>query len=173
MPPRKQSALVSGDRARSSTTDRSETRDVNGSARAAALIGIGLMAAVDEIVFHQLLSWHHFYDRSTPAVGLLADGLLHSFELIAIVAGFFWYGDLRRRRALATVHAWAGFLLGAGGFQVADGILFHKVLRFHQIRYGVEILPYDLAWNLFGLVLVGLGIVAWRRARSPAYAHAR
>ena len=24
------------------------------------------MAAIDEIVFHQLLAWHHFYDRSTP-----------------------------------------------------------------------------------------------------------
>ena len=29
---------------------------------AAGMIGLGVMAAVDEIVFHQLLDWHHFYD---------------------------------------------------------------------------------------------------------------
>src|SRR5690606_39687547 len=34
------------------------------SMRATILIGIGVMAAVDEIVFHQLLGWHHFYDAS-------------------------------------------------------------------------------------------------------------
>ena len=39
------------------------------------LIGIGLMAAVDEIIFHKQLGWHHFYDGATPAMGLLSDGL--------------------------------------------------------------------------------------------------
>ena len=43
-----------------------------------ALIGVGLMAAIDEIVFHQLLSWHHFYDRSTSEVALMSDGILHA-----------------------------------------------------------------------------------------------
>lgn len=53
------------------------------------MVGVGIMAALDEIVFHQILSWHHFYGRSTPEVGLMADGLLHAGELILIVAGFF------------------------------------------------------------------------------------
>jgi len=56
---------------------------------ATILIGIGLMAAVDEIVFHQVLSWHHFYDRATPPIALLSDGLLHSAELMLLIAGFF------------------------------------------------------------------------------------
>src|SRR5688500_18633970 len=68
----------------------------------AALIGVALMAAVDEIVFHQLLGWHHFFDRSTPAIGLLSDGLLHTAELLALVAGFVMWADLRRRRALSA-----------------------------------------------------------------------
>ena len=45
------------------------------------ITGVGLMAAVDEIVFHQLLGWHHFYDRSTSEVGLMSDGFLHAAEL--------------------------------------------------------------------------------------------
>lgn len=142
---------------------RPETRDSLG---AAALIGIGLMAAVDEIVFHQLLAWHHFYDRSTPLVGLISDGLLHAAELIAIVAGFFLFSDLRRRRALVPLWAWAGFFFGAGGFQIFDGLVDHKLLRVHQIRYGVDLLPYDLAWNLAGLGLVLIGAALAVQARS-------
>src|SRR5690606_37189182 len=87
---------------------------------ATVLIGIGLMAAVDEIVFHQLLAWHHFYDRSTSGIALMSDGLLHSAELIVLVAGFFMFADLRYRNTLSRRHATAGILLGAGGFQVFD-----------------------------------------------------
>ena len=81
------------------------------------------MAAVDEIVFHQLLAWHHFYDRSTPRIGLLSDGLLHATELLLLVAGFFLLADLARRRELRKRSARAGFFLGAGGFQLFDGIV--------------------------------------------------
>ncbi|GAB3538088.1 DUF2243 domain-containing protein [Pontibacter brevis] len=135
----------------------------------AVIIGIGLMAAVDEIIFHQLLAWHHFYDRSTPAIGLLSDGLLHAFELLAIIGGFFLFADLRRRHALAPQWAWAGFFFGAGGFQLFDGIIDHKVLRVHQVLYGVDdLLIYDLAWNLTGVVLLLTGAWLAKRARSTA-----
>jgi uncharacterized membrane protein len=132
---------------------------------ACALIGAAVMAAVDEIVFHQILHWHHFVDRSTPAVGLVSDGLLHTAELLALVAGFVWYADLRRRGALASAHAWAGLFLGLGGFQLFDGIVDHKLLRLHQIRYGVELLPYDLAWNGAALTLLAVGALLAVRAR--------
>jgi uncharacterized membrane protein len=123
------------------------------------MIGVGLMAAVDEIVFHQLLAWHSFYDRSTPEVGLLSDGLLHAAELLVLVVGFFRYADLRRRGALARRSAWAGLFLGLGGFQLFDGLVDHKVLRVHQVRYGVDLLPYDLAWNGAAVLLLVVGTV--------------
>jgi uncharacterized membrane protein len=136
----------------------------------AALIGAAVMAAVDEIVFHQILGWHHFYDCSTADVGLLSDGLLHTAELLALVAGFFLYADLRRRQALAPAHARAGFVLGLGIFQLFDGIVDHKLLRLHQVRYGVDVTPYDWAWNLGGLILllVGAGLAAHAARRSKA-----
>ncbi|WP_328876962.1 DUF2243 domain-containing protein [Streptomyces sp. NBC_00299] len=138
-----------------------------------ALIGAAVMAAVDEIVFHQILGWHHFYDRSTTSVGLLSDGLLHSAELLALVAGFFLHADLRRRRALAPAHARAGFFLGLGVFQLFDGIVDHKLLRLHQIRYGVDVTPYDWAWNITALALLLVGMIlavraARRDGRGPA-----
>ncbi|MCI3927821.1 DUF2243 domain-containing protein [Streptomyces sp. AN091965] len=139
-----------------------------------ALIGVAVMAAVDEIVFHQLLHWHHFYDRSALGIGLLSDGLLHTAELLALVAGFVLYADLRRRRALAPAHAWAGFFLGLGAFQLFDGVIDHKLLRLHQIRYGHDVTPYDWAWNTAGaaLLLVGVALTvrAGRRTRNGSAA---
>lgn len=137
---------------------------------AAAMIGVGLMAGVDEIVFHQILGWHHFYDRSTSPVGLMSDGLLHAAELVLVVGGFFWFADLRRRRALAPRSALAGTFLGLGGFQLFDGVVNHKVLGLHEVRYGVELLPYDLAWNGAALVLLVIGVVLAIRSRAEAVA---
>lgn len=136
------------------------------SARAAAWLGIGVMAAVDEITFHQLLAWHHFYDRSTPAIGLFADGLLHAAELLALGTGFVLMMRLRATSELVREWAWAGFLWGAGGFQVLDGIIIHKLLRLHQIRYGVPIWPYDVTWILFGLLLLAAGFWMARLAKQ-------
>jgi uncharacterized membrane protein len=132
----------------------------------AFLIGVGMMAGVDEIIFHQVLAWHHFYDRATPKAGLVADGLLHSAELIAIVAGFFRLLDLRRTRSLSMPRAWAGFILGIGGFHLFDGIVDHKVLRLHQIRYVEDLLPYDVTWNAAGLIILLVGFYLLRRARE-------
>lgn len=141
--------------------------ETTGSFQVTILIGIGIMAAIDEIVFHQLLAWHHFYDRSTPAWALFSDGVLHAAELIAVVAGFFLLSDLKRRHKLATDWAWSGFFIGMGGFQLFDGIVDHKILRVHQIRYGVDNLwLYDLTWNGAGLLLILIGVVLGLRARS-------
>jgi len=133
---------------------------------ACAVIGAALAAAIDEIVFHQVLGWHHFLDRSTPAVGLLSDGLLHTAELLGLVAGFVRYADLRRRHAVAGAHARAGLFLGAGAFQLFDGVIDHKLLRVHEIRYGVDLLPYDLAWNAAALALLATGATLTARARA-------
>lgn len=140
--------------------------DLRRSMIATALLGVGVMAALDEIVFHQILAWHHFFDWGTPAFALFSDGLLHSAELILFVLGFFMFADLRARHALARTHAWAGFFLGLGGFQLFDGIIDHKVLRLHQVRYVDNLLPYDLAWNGFGILLLVIGLVLARRAKN-------
>jgi len=148
--------------------DEQPTRARRASLGAAALVGAGVMAAVDEIVFHQVLAWHHFYDRSTTTVGLLSDGLLHAAELLAVVAGFFLLLDLRRRGALDARAGWAGALLGAGAFQLFDGVVVHKVLGLHQVRYDVDLLPYDVAWNAAAAVLLVLGaVLAWRSRPVP------
>lgn len=127
-------------------------------------VGAGVMAGIDEIVFHQLLQWHHFFDHATPTVGIVSDGLLHAAELLAIVIGTFLLVDLAHSRRLAIHWAWAGFFFGLGGFQLFDGIVSHKILRIHQIRYGVDLFVYDLTWFLSALTLLLVGMWLYRRA---------
>ena len=123
------------------------------------LFGIGLMALVDEIIFHQLLQWHHFYDWDTPFIGIMSDGLLNAFGLFALVAGLFMFADLRRKQAISP-RQWASpVFIGLAGFQLFDGIINHKLLRIHQVRYNVDVLPYDLAWNIFGVILLIIGLL--------------
>ncbi|MFI1659160.1 DUF2243 domain-containing protein [Streptomyces sp. NPDC020472] len=50
-----------------------------------ALGGAAVIAALDNIVFHQVLGRHHFYDRSVPAVGLLSDGPLHPAAVLGLI----------------------------------------------------------------------------------------
>ena len=132
------------------------------------LVGIGIAAFVDEVIFHQLLQWHHFYDQSTAAAGLFSDGLFHAFGWFAVVAGLFLFADLRRRGILIPAR-WAGaVLLGTGAFQLYDGTVQHKLLNLHQIRYEVELLPYDLAWNAAAVLMLGAGIFLLVRTREAA-----
>ncbi|GAA4900899.1 putative membrane protein [Actinomycetospora succinea] len=126
---------------------------------AGVLIGVGVAAFLDETVFHQLLHWHHFYDGSTLEAGLVSDGIFHAGGWIAIVVGLFLFADLQRRRLTVPKRVWAGGLLGWGVFQVYDGLFQHKVLGLHQIRYEVDLLPYDLAWNISGALGIVLGVV--------------
>jgi uncharacterized membrane protein len=128
------------------------------------LVGVGTAAFVDETVFHQLLHWHHFYDKSTPAAGLVSDGLFHAFGFFAIVAGLVMVADLDRRRGLVGRALAGGALAGAGAFQLYDGTIQHKLLRLHQIRYVSDVRPYDWTWNVIAVVLIVAGVVLLRTA---------
>jgi uncharacterized membrane protein len=132
------------------------------------LFGLGLVAFIDEVIFHQLLHWHHFYDKSTTDIGLVSDGLFHAFSWFATIGSSFMFADLRRRNALWLTRWGGGILLGAGAFQLYDGTIQHKLMRLHQIRYHVDILPYDFIWNFIaiGMLLAGIILVTRKGHRS-------
>ena len=122
------------------------------------LFGIGLIAFVDETVFHQLLRWHHFYDKSTTDIGLISDGIFHAFSWFATIAGLFLFADLRRRNGLIFQRWLGGVLLGIGVFQLYDGIIQHKWMRIHQIRYVDNVIVYDIVWNVSALIILLIGL---------------
>jgi uncharacterized membrane protein len=136
------------------------------SAWAGVLAGIGVAAFVDETVFHQLLHWHHFYDRSTSDAGLVSDGLFHAFGWFAIVFGLVLVADLRRGDRLSGRALTGGALTGAGAFQLYDGTIQHKLLGLHQIRYDVALAPYDWTWNVLAVLLLAAGVWCLRTTRA-------
>ncbi|UCZ54941.1 DUF2243 domain-containing protein [Bacillus shivajii] len=135
------------------------------------LFGLGLIAFFDEVVFHQLLHWHHFYDRSTRSLGLISDGLFHAFSWFATIGGLFMFADLRRRQALWPTRWWGGVFFGAGAFQLYDGIVQHKVMRIHQIRYVDNVIIYDFIWNLSAIAILVIGIYFLLKTRREKLAN--
>lgn len=123
------------------------------------LTGVGLAMTLDEVVFHQLLAWHHLVQEHP----LSSDGVLHVLGTVALTWGAVLL-VLRRpwdpRRVVGAV------LAGAGGFNVFDGTVDHKLLRLHQVREGVpDTLPYDVAWIAGSLLVLLVGLVLLRRTR--------
>ena len=41
---------------------------------AAVILGLGLLGAIDGIVFHQLLQWHHMVDSPNIRLEIITDG---------------------------------------------------------------------------------------------------
>lgn len=138
------------------------------------LFGCGIAGSViDLFVFHLVLQWHHFYDLSTTTVALVADGLFHGATWLITVWGLFMFSDVRQQIRVPWAR-WAGAVLtGVGFFQLFDGIVFHKMLGIHQIRYGVDLFLYDLVWIVSAIILLVIGLVMLRRTRhAPLHAPA-
>jgi uncharacterized membrane protein len=132
------------------------------------LVGIGIAGTLDEVVLHQLLRWHHFYDRSTASVGLISDGLFHIFSTALLVIGVIQLVERRRTTPDPPRIALAGILLGAGGFNLYDGTIQHKLLGLHQVRAGApNNLPYDVAFLAIAAIVALTGALLLRRTRHP------
>lgn len=76
------------------------------------------------------------------------------------------FADLRRRRAWWAKQWLGGLLFGVGLFNLYDGLIQHKVLQLHQIRYDVNLLPYDLTWNILaGIIAIIGGVILYQTQR--------
>jgi uncharacterized membrane protein len=133
------------------------------------LFGVGVVGFIDETVFHQLLHWHHFYDKSTPEIGLVSDGFFHALSWFATIGSLFMFADLRRRKAQLLKMWWGGLLLGGGGFQLYDGTIQHKLMRLHQIRYVENVIVYDIVWNIIALLMIIVGIILIIHSKKELY----
>jgi uncharacterized membrane protein len=134
----------------------------------AILVGIGVAGSLDEIVLHQLLRWHHLYDRGSQAAGLIADGIFHLGSTAALAIGLVLLVRRWRNGRGPLRQSAAGILLGAGGFNLYDGIIQHKLLGLHQVRAGApNNLPYDMVFIGVATVVLVAGLLLLRTTGSP------
>ena len=146
----------------------------------ALLIGIGLAGTLDEVILHQLLHWHHFYDRAGLDAGLVSDGLFHLASTAALVIGVvgalidngrqIFSGGGRPERWIGHPRRfWGGVFVGLGGFNLYDATIQHKVLRLHQVRPAADDwVPYDLAFGGLAAAILAVGLVLLLGHRSAA-----
>jgi uncharacterized membrane protein len=152
--------------------DRSTLQPVRTSA---LLLGVGLGAFVDGILFHQLLQWHNMLSSRIPPTNMAAmrqnmfwDGLFHLFAWLVLVIGLalFWR-VAQRREPLPSTSAFVGLLvMGLGLFNLVEGIVNHLILGIHHVR---EVLN-PLGWDIGFLAAAGLLpiLLGWLLTRGQA-----
>ncbi len=138
------------------------------------LLGVALAGFIDGILFHQVLQWHHMVsnERSVATVaGLeantLGDGVFHLATLVVAVLGVaLLVADAIRGRLRGPRARWVGLLLiGAGGFNVVEGLVDHHILRLHHVREGSNELAYDLTFLAVSAVILVAGLALAQRPR--------
>nr|MDH3163485.1 DUF2243 domain-containing protein [Bacillus licheniformis] len=81
------------------------------------LFGVGIIAMIDGIIFHQLLQWHSVYMDTDRSHQIMSDGLFHLFSLVILFIGgiLLWNrGELgvtgRITHLLGSLFAWGGLV---------------------------------------------------------------
>jgi uncharacterized membrane protein len=146
------------------------------------LIGIGIAGFLDETIFHQLLQWHTFYWATDQHGRILSDGLFHLFSTLLLLWGLLrvWRGRAGWRATSGSIMI-AGILMGAGGFNLYDGIIQHAILHFHLVNEHVcplhithgnntlancpQDIPYEVVWDLVAFIILATGFLFWREQR--------
>ncbi|HEY9622338.1 MAG TPA: DUF2243 domain-containing protein [Crinalium sp.] len=139
---------------------------------AGIVLGIGQAGFFDGIVFHQLLQWHHMFSNvktDATVAGLelntIGDGLFHLFDWLMTLLGIGLLWRAVTRSAARSTSTFVGALLiGAGLFNVVEGIVDHHLLGIHHVRPGPQEWLYDLLFLVAGLVVA---IAGWQLVRSP------
>lgn len=134
---------------------------------AAVILGLGLLGAIDGIVFHQLLQWHHMVDSPNIRLEIITDGFFTAaFSALLIWGGIKIFKDARNSKLGSSWKLFiGGILIGGGIFNVVEGIVNHHILQVHRVRPLAENpLLYDLSFLAIGIVLLLIGLMMKRRA---------
>ncbi|MCK1360941.1 DUF2243 domain-containing protein [Bradyrhizobium sp. 199] len=136
---------------------------------AGILLGLGLGAFFDGIVFHQLLQWHHMLSGWYPLnsidnirLNTTWDGIFHSAAYVLLLTGLYgvWQRAHRRELRWSSWHCLGTMLLGWGIFNLVEGVINHEILRLHQVN---ETVPeghrvfWDIGFLLWGATMAVIG----------------
>ncbi|WP_079506072.1 DUF2243 domain-containing protein [Mesobacillus jeotgali] len=124
------------------------------------ILGFGFMGSMDGIIFHQLLQWHSVVMETTRPGQIVSDGIFHFGVTVALVAGgiLLWLAGRPTEVSKGISKLIANFLIGAGVFNLVEGIVNHHIVQIHRVKPGdPNAIMYDLAFLGLGLLLVITG----------------
>ncbi|WP_276353011.1 DUF2243 domain-containing protein [Cohnella caldifontis] len=130
----------------------------------ALFTGMGVVGMLDGIVFHQILQWHSVIMETDRTGQIQSDGWFHLF-----VTALSFTGALLLRDGAAGDRPrlfWGGILMGAGIFNLVEGIVDHHLLQIHYVRLVTDHFAYDVSYDLFAALLILAGWTICRRARA-------
>ena len=147
---------------------------------AGVVLGLGLGAFFDGIVFHQLLQWHHLLSGWYPLnsidnviLNTTWDGIFHSAAYVLVLAGLYLLWQRSRRTTLnwSAAQYLGAILLGWGIFNLVEGVIDHEIFGFHQVNETVSPqhrIFWDIAFLLWGLAMVAAGAAMARAGAQKA-----
>lgn len=141
---------------------------------AGVLLGMSFAAFFDGIVLHQILQWHHMLsgvESPKTVAGLEAntfwDGIfLAAASGLAITGIWMLWRSSRRGEVLRSQALTGALLIGAGGFNVVEGIIDHHLLQIHHVKSGINEPFWDFGFLLLSAILVVVGWLLLRSARQ-------
>jgi uncharacterized membrane protein len=132
---------------------------------AGLILGLGLLGAIDGIVFHQLLQWHHMILSDNIQLEIFTDGLFTAlFSAKLLWGGVKIFQDARKNQLGSSWRIFlGGIFIGGGAFNLVEGIIDHHILQVHRVKPLAENpLMYDLAFLAIGALLVVIGFMIKR-----------
>jgi uncharacterized membrane protein len=138
---------------------------------AAIFLGIGLAGLFDGVVLHKILQWHHMLssvrpptDAASIKLNELWDGIFLAGTYAVIVVGIVFLGLASQRgNILDSLKIFGGCLaIGAGSFNVIEGLIDHHILGIHHVKSGANELAWGLVFLAINAALVALGWIILR-----------
>ena len=138
-------------------------------------IGFGLGAIVDVVLFHLIFQTHHLlsgvydpYSLDGLRTNVMFDGLFTLGMLAVSGVGFalLWRLVNGTERRFSTTYLVGAIVVGAGAFNVVDGVVSHYVLDLHNVVHGTE--AWNPHWLVVSVLMLALGLGLLRAADGHA-----
>lgn len=133
---------------------------------AGIILGMGLAGFFDGIVLHQILQWHHMITSIRPGnsvadleANTFWDGVFHVGASLLTITGLLllWRAYRHKNLPNSPKLLLGAVLVGAGSFDVIEGLIDHQLLGIHHVKYGPHQLAWDLGFLALGALLAAIG----------------
>ncbi|WP_306056869.1 DUF2243 domain-containing protein [Natronococcus wangiae] len=133
--------------------------------------GFGFGAVIDTVVFHLTFQTHHllsgFYDPYSLdglRTNVMFDGLflLATLGIASVGLGLLWTTVNGTAERFSTRYLVGAIVVGAGVFNVFDGVVDHYLLDLHNVVHGTE--AWNPPWVVASVVMLAVGLLLLRSA---------